>query len=344
LPNYVEGSNIFACEPCPDGADCTEPGSKWTNLRALVGWWRATNVSENFYRCLLREQCTGGAATSNVFGEGGSGCRENREGILCAHCKSGYKEGDGGACVECPQSSASIASAIFIAIGVCLLIAVQMWIIIDSGSHLEKRDELAQIDASESESEGGEVSGLNLKQIQELDLANNEQEEDDDDEEEENEDDETSKQSRSRSSKSDPKSPRSPKSPREESESDADEDGDVEDSKRSQTTSSRKKRHVDVNLMNKRLAMLQLGPMKPRSSFVHKLKIFLGFLQIVTNVGTSLEIQWFVIAFLFFLFLSLFRFLTLCCLLFACHVSGLPPTRRLSLISISRISITSLST
>ncbi len=53
--NDPVGGNL-TCEPCPDGADCLDPGTTWQSVLPLGGWFRSGNV---FFRCLVAAQCPG---------------------------------------------------------------------------------------------------------------------------------------------------------------------------------------------------------------------------------------------------------------------------------------------
>jgi hypothetical protein len=78
LPGFV-----FRCEECPLGADCKSYGTRFSSLRALPGFWRATNETLNFYRCQIGAQCTGGLPLSNLFtATSGTNCAPNRIGPL----------------------------------------------------------------------------------------------------------------------------------------------------------------------------------------------------------------------------------------------------------------------
>lgn len=53
-------NGAFTCVACPEGADCSQPGTTLETLTALPGWWTPTSGSLQFYRCLLSSQCPGG--------------------------------------------------------------------------------------------------------------------------------------------------------------------------------------------------------------------------------------------------------------------------------------------
>lgn len=69
------GADTIHCLACPDGADCRFAGTHWETLENLAGWWRPSNDSQQFYRCLLPAMCVEGRSQA---------CAENREGPLCA--------------------------------------------------------------------------------------------------------------------------------------------------------------------------------------------------------------------------------------------------------------------
>lgn len=48
------------CSKCPEGAYCEERGNTFSSLVAKEGYWRARNDSLTFYRCLVRSNCVGG--------------------------------------------------------------------------------------------------------------------------------------------------------------------------------------------------------------------------------------------------------------------------------------------
>jgi len=56
IAKTVDGT--MQCSLCPEGADCSSPGTTWENVVALPGWWRS---GEQFYRCLLQQSCPGGS-------------------------------------------------------------------------------------------------------------------------------------------------------------------------------------------------------------------------------------------------------------------------------------------
>jgi hypothetical protein len=148
LPNYVEGSGEYNCAPCPDGADCTQPGSTWINLKAQSGYWRSSNSSENFYRCLLSWQCTGGQATT-----GATGCADNRGGIMCAKCLPGYREETGGQCIACPEGGTSYFYMVLIGLAVVFLIWLQCYVVLQSGQKAQRKQILQALQGEKHDPE-----------------------------------------------------------------------------------------------------------------------------------------------------------------------------------------------
>jgi hypothetical protein len=75
------------------------------------GFWRTTNDSMSFLRCLQPAHCTE------------NGCALNRYGVLCALCLPGYKAASfgAGACEPCPVDKSSLTEAVLIAL---LLVAI----------------------------------------------------------------------------------------------------------------------------------------------------------------------------------------------------------------------------
>ena len=61
------------CQDCPRGADCRLEGILASNMRALRGWWRKDDRSLAFHRCLLPRHCKGGRYDDEVFVDGSDG-------------------------------------------------------------------------------------------------------------------------------------------------------------------------------------------------------------------------------------------------------------------------------
>jgi hypothetical protein len=139
------------CIPCPNGGECSSPGTTFESVRAKRGWWQDKHffVSGNhgskmqedlsFLECEKAANgdtaCNGGeyeSAYGNGTGVGActtnsttcnGGCRPNHKGFMCAVCMDGYKKGLDNFCEMCPESVQSSLSGFYAVIGACFLIA-----------------------------------------------------------------------------------------------------------------------------------------------------------------------------------------------------------------------------
>jgi hypothetical protein len=74
--SYATSSALdMTCARCPVGAVCSRPGVQFSQITAADDWWRPSNDSLRFYRCLVGGQCKD------------NGCADYREGPLCALCQ-----------------------------------------------------------------------------------------------------------------------------------------------------------------------------------------------------------------------------------------------------------------
>jgi len=144
LEPYVKGTNDWKCYPCPTGADCTLPGSKWSALLTLPGWWRATNESAEFYRCLKPDSCPGGLAQASTYSTtSGSQCAEGLEGNLCSACKPGLKSAIGGGCEPCPDDAGTYIVMIIIIVIIVALLLLSIWLLWKAGEDTLKNAQAA---------------------------------------------------------------------------------------------------------------------------------------------------------------------------------------------------------
>jgi len=116
VTSRATGTSSIICRACPVGANCKTTGVTWETIQVETGYWRTSNESTDFYRCLRPEHCLGGA----------SECSDNRSGPLCATCLPGYIPSSvDGKCSACPdQTKAWWSSALIclaVAVGVCIL-------------------------------------------------------------------------------------------------------------------------------------------------------------------------------------------------------------------------------
>eukprot|EP00946_MAST-07B_sp_MAST-7B-sp1_P003800 g3800.t1 len=93
------------CLTCPTtvitgelAANCTHAGETLGNLASLPGYWRESNTSNQFYACVVPEDCAGGIP--------GVSCREGHMGPLCAVCAPNFVR-IGGACSFCDVRNAA---------------------------------------------------------------------------------------------------------------------------------------------------------------------------------------------------------------------------------------------
>ena len=129
---YYAQSNtatLLQCQPCPSGADCTQPGVTQADMAALPGWWRTENITV-FYRCLRQEHCLGGQALNS------SQCEAHRVNPLCAVCAPGYHTFFGGTCQACPPKGNSTVFLVFVIIAMILLYMLMMKIILRGSQDL----------------------------------------------------------------------------------------------------------------------------------------------------------------------------------------------------------------
>lgn len=335
-PHYRPHSNEFVCAPCPVGADCSEPGSAWNNLKARSGWWRANNHTLNFYECYIRSYCPGGLAgaqsfpgadlidlndtlhgrltiytaeqqhewadalgTGCLFGESHSPCAPNRCGIMCAFPRPGYQSDPGGGVSECPDGALSWVVLALIGLLVIALFLLQFYIILRADRDLLANlhsdgmgaTDISDMFAEESDSEFGSKAGASSM---------------DDDEY----DDSGSGSYGSSSGSGSGSGSGSDSSYGSGSDSDSASDsgsssasgsdsGSASDSV-SSVRKKKKRRSAAAGIVaaeeeeeepsNSSFELME--PTPPRQDFTGVLKIFLGFLQIVTSVASGLDMQW----------------------------------------------------
>jgi IPT/TIG domain/Tyrosine-protein kinase ephrin type A/B receptor-like len=320
--------NTFECQVCPTGADCTTAGTTFQSMTSLSGYWRAVNSSLTFYRCILRKHCVGGRDETS----GSSSCESTHTGPLCAVCKEGYYGTAGGNCSICPENeSVSFMYMFLIGCAVVVFVWLQLYIILRSDrtlmnrvSRAEELDEWENAsqegygnfsDGDDSQSDGSGYSGYSMS-MSDWSAASAL----------------AGKRGRTPAkgfrTSSSPGSPRDGDNDMDDSghgdadmtldgdavsEEDAsvsrsvshtfgDPESDEEDlsseysyyteATNATTYSVRKERFYRQSLEYNEYRLTVHGPPKPKPNFTYKLKIALGFAQIVTNIGSGLEIQW----------------------------------------------------
>ena len=88
------------------------------------GYWRRSNLSDNFIECRNFEACLGrNGKENNTIGS----CCEGYQGILCTDCAVGYsRTGSNYKCTKCPSKSENAVKLFFtfmaMMIGIVLLV------------------------------------------------------------------------------------------------------------------------------------------------------------------------------------------------------------------------------
>lgn len=251
---------MFNCQECPTGADCDSYGSKFSTLEALPGFWRPTNVSENFYRCPLRELCQGGQAVSEAFDPllSGSGCKAHRTGILCHACEPGWRSSGGTSCEPCPDDENQWILFLGVGVAVAFLMWIQLYIILRSGRDIFRQEIKKRSDKEPSNSNSSHSSSVadenDDPSMSSDDLLSSQEE------------DELNSSESWSSSTVDKKGQKPRKVPA---------GADAPDA------------WVAVPAS---IAKHSPPPAKP--NFTYKLKIFLTFIQLSTMISSGLDIQW----------------------------------------------------
>lgn len=221
---------------------CDTDGMEWEFLVASPGYWQAPET-DNFYRCLIATQCSGGSADAN-----GTQCAANRVGPLCAQCANGYSESVSGACEVCEDTTGGIIGTVFVAVVAGAILYLNYFIILESTRNL--------IDASIAEDKRITKQQTLLKSA-EKELTQ--------------------------------KYTAEGKTPAE-----------IKQLVKTEVQVLKKKKFVasdftaaDEDGYSRYEGQLTIhGPPSPKAEFTYKLKILLGFMQILSNVSTALEIQW----------------------------------------------------
>jgi hypothetical protein len=314
LPTY-KGDSVYTCIPCPIGADCSNTGNTWLNLRSLAGWWRSSNISTTFYRCPIRSQCLsslaqGGPADglqvpvayddedyttqdykpslvskSSAFTNDESLpdncappyftcstlCKNNRAAALCTRCLPHFREDISGVCTPCPTGSTNIGLMVLIILGVIVGVWFMFWIVLRSGQEAFNLTTAEMFEDDEqsfnmSDASGSESDGPAKKKRARTDDSGSEEDSQSD-----------SGSGSSSGSAIDSERNEDASSSSEYSSSSESSDSEVE-------TETAEPVNLDP--------MVVYGPPPPTSDFTYKLKIFVGFIQIVSALGSGLDIQW----------------------------------------------------
>jgi len=243
-----------------------------------------------------------------LFLDSATPCTENRCGIMCSFCEPGYQSEVGGTCQPCPSGAGSYVMLVFIALIIIALMILQFYIILRADREL-----LNEIGT------GNTAAGVDLSELDDEDedeLSDSEEESDeyeDDDSEEDGhaEGEEGVKQKRKRREKDVSASNRSHSHSSSDSASGSSSDSlsDTNTDTDGETDTDGGKTGTDKGTDGEMepdptdppsepenedpLANINLASPAPvKDDLTHKLKIFLGFLQIMTNISSGLDMQW----------------------------------------------------
>jgi hypothetical protein len=125
------------CVTCPSGAYCAEQGLIQSDVGPEAGYWRETNTSLVFYRCLLVSHCPD---------NGNDECGAHRTGPLCAVCESNTRTTSTGECSPCSDTkSGSRVQISFIIIAILLALILMYYLVLRSDHALVTRVELEDV-------------------------------------------------------------------------------------------------------------------------------------------------------------------------------------------------------
>jgi IPT/TIG domain/Transient receptor potential (TRP) ion channel/Tyrosine-protein kinase ephrin type A/B receptor-like len=127
------------CVACPTGAECDDPGVQFQTLRSERGFWRCTDESDVFHRCLIKSHCDGGVVV--VPNSEGllncTSCSGQRVGAICAVCRDGYHSPTTtGDCVECPDYETSLIYTFLFSILVVGVLVLMYYVVLRTDRHL----------------------------------------------------------------------------------------------------------------------------------------------------------------------------------------------------------------
>ncbi|TNV74984.1 hypothetical protein FGO68_gene9839 [Halteria grandinella] len=107
------------CKNCKNEVSVCKGGA---TIYPREGYWRSSNLTDNFFQCLNHEACLGFVEESEIASLGL--CADGYKGILCASCKTGYTLSEGSRkCLKCPsKTSNTLQLAAFIIVIVIFVI------------------------------------------------------------------------------------------------------------------------------------------------------------------------------------------------------------------------------
>lgn len=89
------------CKECPPKEKAVCDGG--ASIYPQPGYWRSSNISDNFMECRNGDACLGrNGEENNTLGA----CAKGYEGILCADCAIGFsRTGSSYKCSKCPEEA-----------------------------------------------------------------------------------------------------------------------------------------------------------------------------------------------------------------------------------------------
>ncbi|CAG9323996.1 unnamed protein product [Blepharisma stoltei] len=84
-----------SCKDCPTSAKCYGKN----NIYPKAGYWRVSNLTDNFLACPNSHACLGGIDSNNSVGT----CKKGYQGNLCQSCEEGYSRNGEDTCSKCPN-------------------------------------------------------------------------------------------------------------------------------------------------------------------------------------------------------------------------------------------------
>ncbi len=125
------------CYDCPEGGDCSQKGTNEQNMKVQPGWWRSVEEvngsivkGDRFYRCLVIEQCEGGINAT---------CAAFRGDLLCSRCVEGYVAVTlTSPCEKCPDTAVSWALTIGIVIVLLVMVVIMYWGVLKTNADLQR--------------------------------------------------------------------------------------------------------------------------------------------------------------------------------------------------------------
>jgi len=245
---------------------CFEKTGVYLGMRfQYVLWWRASTNSTEFFRCLNIHDCVGGHESS---------CSSHRTGPICATCEKGYRSTTGASgadCVRCPSKGESVGVTIVVIIVVVFALAVGYMYVIWSDKPL-----VLLLQKHEGWGKGRELQALDTK----FDLAAASAR------------DMGAKAGSSTLQLSGSDAPRSS-------------DAGIMDDAPPATLDERELIEMEAMKEDDRIKAIEQKSMnaelhgqalaetsRNRPNFTYKLKILVGFLQVVTNLAFAVDVPW----------------------------------------------------